>query len=166
MKAHFSRDSWHHRLNIWVYGLREDFDHISLCPYFWMTVLAVILSPFRGIYNGIIKATTRDGRVKWSRIGYVVFVISWLSFLTYQSLEQNGLRTTLYWIGIIGGIIAIIVGGIVGGFYLLSYIDYNTEYKPRPIIEHKEPKPKQPSLFFSMLKAKIEKICPYIEWGE
>lgn len=51
MGLKFTRQSWHRRLQRFTLGLQttEHFDFKNLCPYFWITMLCLILFPFVGI---------------------------------------------------------------------------------------------------------------------
>lgn len=44
MQVKLSSNSWHAKLHIWTFG-RVEMRH-NLCPYFWLTVFCIIVSPF------------------------------------------------------------------------------------------------------------------------
>ena len=43
MQIALSRNSWHYRLQYWMFDVPPDFD--NFCPYFWLTIFALIASP-------------------------------------------------------------------------------------------------------------------------
>lgn len=172
MKAQFSKNAWHHKLNMYVYGLKADFNHISLCPYFWITVLSCLLMPFRLLINGARRLNI--GKDSWQKIGiicYSVFAISSLGIISYNLIIKYGVFDYLFWFGVIAGAVIFLTAIFLGFTKLVDWIDYNKESvlyvskesKPKKVIVYKE---KKPSLFWTMLKAKKEKVCPHIEWSD
>lgn len=49
MEITLNKDGWHGRIQKFTFGEQIAFDH--LCPYFWLTVAAMLLAPFMAIAN-------------------------------------------------------------------------------------------------------------------
>lgn len=50
MEVNLKSDGWYNRLQEYVLGYNKP-DLFSLCPYFWLTIFCVIVSPFVFIYK-------------------------------------------------------------------------------------------------------------------
>jgi hypothetical protein len=165
----FSEHSWHVKANYisfrWVPNGR-----ISLCPYFWMTVGAVIGMPFilalRPVYHWF------DAREPWSqdkkeRVAWEIIIGLWVVIFAYWSWTavvyalQHGLWATLGLIGFYLGLVGLIILIVIGSGYLVLYYQDHHVPKARPAS-----KPRQPSLLKEWAKAKKSKVCPIIEWEE
>lgn len=48
-----SRGSWHVKLNDWTWGQNYSTNTHNLCPYFWGTITAVLLSPLMALIKGL-----------------------------------------------------------------------------------------------------------------
>lgn len=52
MEVTLSKQSWHYALNRWSF--EKEPQTWSLCPYFWMTIYAILTAPFRAIIRYLI----------------------------------------------------------------------------------------------------------------
>lgn len=156
-----SPNSWHHKLHVWAYGgvaVR------SLCPYFWLTVLAVVFSPFilAAKHWPSVPEELLD-RIMWTclfiAVGATIVGSMALMILAAGSVVLG----VVYWLLIVG-----FGGGLIYG--MIKVGDWrNTHPKPVKIKEPKPlkiRKPREPSLLAEYLKAKKNKVCPIIEWGD
>lgn len=131
-----SQDSWHHRLNRFYNG---NPDGMSLCYYFWRTVLCVI-----------------------SSIGFVVLVIFLLYFAVTPflyaffgidiSTTTNGRLT--------GFLITEVVIAIIG---VCIFADYREDRKQHKAEVLHNLKPKTPNILVEYVKAVKNNFCPIIE---
>lgn len=103
----FSKRSWHYRLQTWFYN-SEPPARMSLCPYFWATVLAVVLTSAKCIYLGLLKVSQRA----WETFGVLCFV-SVLSFIFYDAVSHFGIVAVAVVLGLVGLIIGAVIGVIV-----------------------------------------------------
>ncbi len=53
LEVHLSRSSWHYKLQGWVFGSNQP-NFYSLCPYFWLTIFCIIISPIVLLVKGFI----------------------------------------------------------------------------------------------------------------
>jgi len=54
MQVNFNADAWHRRLQTWTFKDVPRFD--NLCPYFWLTVFCLLMSPFTSALKLTLKA--------------------------------------------------------------------------------------------------------------
>ena len=160
-----STHSWHYKVNAWAWG---DVPR-NLCPYVDKLVLAMVLSPVIAAW----KALNDNGkRVLSIFLGtlpgaiIVFFTGGWQSSLLFEVAAFAG-------IGVIFGIVkfAFYLGDhgyhwpSFSGFW--KWWDNLLADKPPKPHRSKPPKaPKEPSLTKQWLKAKHDRICPFIEFTD
>jgi hypothetical protein len=126
-----SQDSWHHRLNRFFNGYP---DGMSLCYYFWRTVLCVISSI--------------------AGIGVFIFLLYFAvtpflyAFFGVDIATNTNARVA-------GFVITEIVIAIIG---VITFADYMEDRKHRKATE-----PKEPNILVEYVKATKNKFCPIIE---
>lgn len=139
-----NKSSWHYRLN------NKMFDTIptSLCPYFWKTVLALVL--ISGMSTLFIFALTGIG----------------LSILKAFGITSGLVLITSPLIGFVFAVIAIVI--IVGFFFLCDHMKSSMRRKKwqrdAKKLEEKANGEYKESLIISFLKAKKEKFCPSLKF--
>lgn len=173
----FRVNAWHRRVHNYVYK-ETGTERITICKYFWSTLLAFALLPLvvpgRAIGHGYgkIRRDTKDF------VGSAILLTIMGSFLAIGAVLAFKYAWWLPFAAI--GIGTTFVLGVWGLIELVDKIRYSSfghwlrtkrfEWSQRKRKE-KEPKPpkperppKQPSMFWQYLKAKKGKVCPYIEW--
>jgi hypothetical protein len=173
MALKFSYESWHAKIN-WFSFRFVPAKRTSLCPYFWLTVLACICVPFVALGRPIGRAI--DRMEPWSRTSkarvavalWLVWMGLWGGYATYESIINIGLWATLFW----AGVIVAVVGLFIGLFLLIMWFLDNRVPQSRPVRESrpyrqpKAPREPRPSLFLMWIKAKKDKVCPIVEFEE
>ncbi len=169
----FSKNSWHAKLNKFIYGkwYLEGVD--CLCPYFWGTILAGILLPLWLIGRGIgwIIDRVPSTNIKRPRlnisdrtkhiIGKVLGYSALFGFVTFITVAfglfiiEFGIIHVLFWLGVGAGVI----GASIGLAYVVIKIKERYEDW-----RYNHPKEKKPNLFIEMVKAKKNKHCPLVQW--
>lgn len=157
-------DSWHRKLYNMTYDIRVP---RSLCGYFWVIVLAVVLFiplTVLSIPNrllGFFREKDEDNDVQGDEV-LLASSTAIFGLIVYAGLAEI---VCMIWLLFDASLPPIIVFGGFGWLIVLSIIIIwlktkwaNRYRKPRPMKE------KKPSLIGSYLKAKKEKICPIIEW--
>lgn len=172
-----SKGSWHVRLNDYIYGYGYTASVHSLCPYFWKTILAIILLPLVAICrvtaskidesdlsmpNNPIPSISDQTRSYIGK-GLLVMVILMIGI----GLSQVG--DSMGWFTLAKIILAIlgVIGAIFGFVYLIvcleeKYSDWRYEH-PKKDKPYKEPKP---NILLEYLKAWKNKNCPLLELVE
>lgn len=163
------RDSWHAKLNAFVYGsgYLESVD--CLCPYFWGTLLAILISPLVLIGKGIavcigaiphVNVPSMDLKTKnkvSNIIGYgcLAFITTLVTALIVSALIEFGLMYVLYWIGVIAGVTGAVTGVVFFGIWIkYKYDDWRDDH----------PKEDKPNILMEFVKAKKNKHCPLVQW--
>lgn len=170
-----SKNSWHARVNKFIFG--EDYlESVDcLCPYFWGTILAIVAVPLWLIGHGIsriIDAVENTGftfpqlhvnitvkRIIARTIGYTS-LFSFVGIIAYMiglAIIKYGIVLVLIWLGLAVGIFAGFCGLVYGISLLKEKYD---EWR----LGH--PKEKKPNLLIEMFKAKKNKHCPLVSWVE
>ncbi len=169
-----NRNSWHAKINSFVYGWMYLDTVDCLCPYFWGTLLAILLSPLWVLGKGIgrvidaipdtnYQLPSMSNKTK-NKIGlgiaYTLFVLAMMgaTFAILYSVYMYGIIHVLFWIGVIAGITA----GLVGLLYLAVLI--KERYDDWRWDHPKEERVKKPNLFMEFVRAKKNKHCPLVEW--
>lgn len=167
-----STNSWHYRLSEWTYG----YGGVSrnLCPYFDKLVLAVIFSPLlfigREVYGFLDNLYYRLSY----NIRETISVIIVLSVITVPFVLIGLLLTLPYafiifpltfWGSILLGLEFVKLISIINWPSIsLPSISINLPKREKKIKPPKPVKIKRPNVFIEWLKAKHDKICPYIEF--
>ena len=171
-----NRNSWHAKLNGFIYGWSYVYNVDCLCPYFWGTILAGFLLPFWLLGHGIVKIAdampetnihfptmsqnTKDKVGKGLGYGFICFMLTAITIYILDSIVEFGLIHVLYWFGVIAGIAGGIIGLIVLSVFLkVRYDDWRYEHPKKS-----KPKKKNPNLLVEFIKAKKDKHCPLVEW--
>ena len=163
-------NAWHRRVHNYVYK-EMGTERITICKYFWSTVLAFALLPFvvpgRAIGHGYDKIS-RDTK---DFVGSTIFLTILGSFIAIFAVLAFKYA---WWLPFaVVGMGTTFVLGIWGLIELVEKVRYSSfghwlrmkrakEKKPKP--PKPERPPKQPSLFWQYRKAKKGQICPYVEW--
>ncbi|SOK59305.1 Phage protein [Yersinia phage fHe-Yen9-03] len=153
-----STNSWHYKMNEYVYDMLNKNISNSLCGYFWQTVFAPIIT-LTIVLLGLV----------------VISILSWGAFYLVGALFSNFLvwinvlpesfqllKKVFNWRFIPMSILFDVL--VVGVFY--SKHKYSS-YKERKIEEAKEKGiqiDSKPLLVVEYIKAKKRKICPLIEF--
>lgn len=145
-----SKNSWHYKFNKlihdagWCFDLRNT---KSLCPYFWGTMFNMFTST-------VIALSV-----------YVFFTVIGVGILENEGFEWNILMWLYAWIIplLILVLLVFIIAGCIGlnNFYKERKYTKNEKLTSKP-----KTKPKEPNIFVEWFRAKKEKICPFIEWGD
>lgn len=57
MKVVLNKNSWHRKLQGYVLGKPEEFP--NLCPYFWLTVFCMLVSPYVALWRYVLYPLCR-----------------------------------------------------------------------------------------------------------
>ena len=187
----FSKNSWHRRLNQYVYGkgyfteidwdIYDDYKkyktwiaehpaHISpykdkkicLCPYFWGTTTAVIISPFAfmsyhwpKIHNPIQLSPETSAALHKQMLN--VTIITVIIGGAYYTILIDWLPAA-----VLGLMAAVIAPSVYGIMYGIPWLD---EHWPKWLsIPSRKKKPKKANILIEFIKANKKKVCPCIEW--
>ncbi len=192
----FSKNSWHRRLNQYVYGKRYFIEpdwsiidnktmfsdwvlahqhdspvgypmmerKICLCPYFWGTMSAIIVSPISyaskhwpdiHIHNPI--QLTSDQELNLLKgIGWIVLGTALVSF-AYYTVAIDWMPAAI--LGAVAGVVAPVSAGVIYG---IPWLD---EHWPEWLhLPKRKSNPKKANMFIEFIKANKKKVCPCIEW--
>ena len=173
IKHTFSKNSWHARLNRYIYGWSYVENVDCLCPYFWGTILAILALPLWLLCKGvgcvidyIEDKGWRIPRPNISRntknkinniIGYgflgllcTIFVVG-IGF----AIINYGIWEVLKWAGILLGVIGACFGVALFGICIYQrYQDWRDEH----------PRSRRPNIVIQYIKAKKDKHCPRVIW--
>lgn len=149
-----SKNSWHYKLNrFWWPVSRPQ----SLCTYFWSTVAALVVTV------GAVVSTIFVAFCTLFAAGAMGYFMVTFEFPRINTVSVWQLVFLYSWAG-------------VGLFALICYIttqiaDWHTTRKHEKYIRDLkafvEGKPeKEPNVFWAYLKAKKEKVCPFIEYTD
>lgn len=169
-----NRNSWHAKLNIFVYGWSYLDSVDCLCPYFWGTLLAIFLSPWWALGKGLARTIDAIPETNYQLpsmsdetkdkvglgIAYSVFTLAimGITFSILHNIAVHGLIHVLWVIGVIALVTGVVVGFIIGcAFAKWKYDDWRSEHP-------KEEKEKRENLLMEFIKAKKNKHCPLVEW--
>ena len=164
-----NRNSWHAKINTFVYGWMYLDTVDCLCPYFWGTLLAILLTPLWIIGKGVgrlidaIPATNYtlpsvSDKTK-NRVGlgiaYSLFTLAimGLTFAILYTAFMYGIIFVLMWVGII----ALMAGALLGLIFLIILIKERYD-------DWRGDHPKKPNLLMEFIRAKKNKHCPLVEW--
>lgn len=149
-------DSWHVKVNDYVYGSGYSIKNKNLCPYFWGTILAIVMIVPFTIYV-MIKSVLSEGTKK-NIVRYNFCLI--MSGMGLVNLVAGG---SIYMYQFVATCI---------GFAVL-YIAYETDLfqtlfakfsKDKPPKPSKPAKVRRPSMTVEMIKGWKNKHCPMVEW--
>lgn len=134
----------------------EEFNNTSLCPYFWLTVLSVLITPVVFVWK-TMGNTWHDRVFFICKCIFVCFAIIVLLALLYITIFVD------WWPLVRGILIAIVV--LVMFYGLLAFVDKVKDWEEKRN-KNKIPikKSKQPSILVGYIKSKKQKICPKLEW--
>jgi len=169
-----SKNSWHARLNEYIYGVYYIRNVDCLCPYFWGTILAMFALPLWLIGRGIgyiidhtpdnwhapkinMSYDTKERLGNIMAYGFLIFMVSIMIIGLAMAIVEYGVIHVLFWVGVAVGFI----GGIIGFIFLMSLVKGRYDDW-----RHDHPKEHKPNLFMEFVKAKKNKHCPMIEWDE
>lgn len=139
----FSKNSWHYKLNRWMYD--ETFNNTSLCPYFWLTVLSVLITPVVFVWKTM-------GNTWHDRVFFMCKCIFFcFAVIVIFALLVGGILVTIFVLGMYYG--------------LIVFVDKAKNWEEKKN-KNKIPieKSKQPSILVGYIKSKKQKICPKLEW--
>lgn len=193
----FSTSSWHYKLVERVYGRSYFYlgydtrKNVSLCKYFWSTVLGcilysiwipikyIIVLPLQKLSKHFPETkydfnTPKISEKSKDRIG-MGFLIGFLCIIAGAAIY--GLIVdfwkSLMLIGVVSLMIGVIVGIAVGINMLADLIRKYRHQKIRTKLENeyiREMKPKQKDTFWNMLKEylknKKQKVCPFLNFKD
>lgn len=154
-----SKNSWHYRL--WRYsGLYPS--TLSLCPYFWITVLLSI-STFIWVPHVLLAKSKRLEDHFFTRLSLHILIT--LGYLSMALGAYNDPYIALAVYGSLGTMAFV----SIGCFMLSEYIkNWKTERREKRIAELRardwKEKEKPPNLLLETIKAKKEKYCPKLEF--
>ena len=167
------KNSWHARVNKFIFG--EDYlESVDcLCPYFWGTILAIVAIPLWLIGHGIsriIDAVENTGftfpqlhvnrtvkRIIVATLGYTS-LFSFVGIIAYMiglAIIKYGIIHVLVWLGIAVGVVGLFVGTV---FVISNIKERYDEWR----LGH--PKEKKQNLLVAMFYAKKNKHCPLVSW--
>lgn len=167
-----NRKSWHYRLNVWFFGKWHVESLSNGCPYFWGTILAMVLTPLKLLVDGLNRASEKmpklpefpqinfphidmpqisDETSEKIGVGVIIVILATIGGVTaYEVIIGNWIP-----VAIVYGILGALTGLIIGASKLVEYIDERRRRSP--------PKPKVqrgPNPVVQMIKAKKNKYCP------
>lgn len=141
-------------LNDFIFGRGYSLDHHNLCPYFWGTILAIVICIPTIIYRMLenvlsdgIKTTLRKYGFGLSQlvIGIAISVImSTVSVLIYAGIILLAFNIIMYNTNILDNI--------------FTKIHNRKKSTPKPHV------PRKPSMTVAMIKGWKNKHCPMVEW--
>lgn len=151
-------NSWHYKMNYRNYG---DSIPKSLCPYFWSTVLSIVLISWLGALINLIER--QHWRLPEINIG--IFNFLGKHRIAIFSIWNGGLFT----FGAIGYFIFGNASGLINmgvGAGLLVFMKFSDSiFKATTRVTYKIPdNNKQPSIFKEFVKAKHKSVCPMLEF--
>lgn len=190
-KMHINEKSWHYKFNQWTYG--EYYRPSHGCPYFWKTLLAILISPMVLFFKGLtiipfgrvhVNIETPDWDVSYStqmkifkgfKIFLIVLAVS-LMMLGYQH-DSEGAILMLVVLGLVLASIGACIGlgyvlwKLLPKLYEITWEKYRETHEPREWnIDYKIKLPKRkqkeyrPNPVISMIKGWYDKNCPAIEY--
>jgi len=137
MEVNFNEDSWHSRFYSATYG---DSLPNNLCGHFWKVVAGLILLPLTcWTYLPIFKKLNVDDLLDKCFFGVLIY----LCFLVVAGMTTAIIQYPVT----MGMILAGALGIILALFGILRFT-----------------KTERSSLLYSYLKARKEKVCPFIKW--
>ena len=151
-----SRSSWHY---IVIDKCPVDLFHpTSLCPYFWMVVLAICIWIGAGVLACCVAAILAG-------MAFVVVVTLFYPFMDEVNRLLAYLSGVLYlgiciWLWKYDQKYGLIDDDKCGAQILNAPI--RLDFLPE--VEIKKKKPKEPNILWEFIKAKHEKICPHIDF--
>ncbi len=177
-----SKNAWHAKLYGYIYGFYYVKHATNLCPYFWGTILAVIVLPFVFSAKQLARINppsvdvphvdfdipriefevpeiSRKTQITIGKIA-LISVISLVSLGLYQLGDMVGWDNFLYGTLVVVGVITTIVGII---YSLIKVHDRWCNWRHDHPKKYKEPKP---NMLWVMIKAKKNEHCPMLEWEE
>ena len=178
-----SKKSWHYKLNTsdyftWkaVCSIVSQNNTISLCPYFWLTMLSCLFSFGIVIFWMLVLCVVAF--VLFAALHMLIFMpimvavnVGWVYFTgdalhhMYMTHEEL-IISSIIWVAYGIATILLAIGAARSGD-----MDVAPKYVTRIITKLEKSKVfvvknKEPSLLRSFLKAKKEKVCPLIEFVE
>ena len=170
-----SNNSWHAKLNTFVYGYRYLDSVDCLCPYFWGTLLAILCVPVWLIGHGIARLldVIDESGISLPRLnisydtqrkiglgvayGLLFGAVVGITFGILNAITEYGLINVL----ILIGLIALAVVGLIGlALLLINLAERYNDWR------YDHPREKKPNLLMEFVKAKKNKHCPLVEWTE
>ena len=170
-----SKNSWHARLNTYIFGEYYTRSVDCLCPYFWGTILAILCLPLWLIGHGIGYIIENFPETGWHApklnmsydtkqkignivgYGFLVFIAVIAIIGLTMAIIEYGIIHVVFWIGIgIGFICGFIVFASAMFWIKEKYDDWRSDH----------PKEHKPNLLVEFIKAKKNKHCPLITWEE
>lgn len=164
-----SKNSWHHWLYEHTYQNRVP---KNLCPYFWGLVAACVMFIPLTIWYGIymvcfLIADKKDFEYptyleETFGIALVFNIMGGLVFCMtdmFWRLHTKHSEDVIFILGGVGWGILVIIGIVL----LVNYIGNRKSNKPT---KYNPPKEREPSILAEFIKAKYNKMCPFIEWKD
>ena len=152
-----SKNSWHVKMNKEYgmdrvkYNLRYG-NPVSLCDYFWSTVLTIVSLTFLSVVFTLGAGAMLYGLLCLVGILFSAATGIWFDFIMYDI-----------------GVGLIVVSFLFGvAMFIVSLFSNEVKWFPEYITKHFKQKEvgvkeKKPNLFFEWLKAMKDKVCPLIE---
>ncbi|QXO12748.1 hypothetical protein pEaSNUABM49_00535 [Erwinia phage pEa_SNUABM_49] len=155
-----STNSWHYKMNEFVYEFLNKNVATSLCGYFWQTVFAPIITLTLAIVGLIVISILSWGALYLVGALFSNFLV-WINVLPEAfQLVKNVFNWRFIPMSILFDVLVI---AVFYGKYKYS------SYKERKIEEAKEkgaPIDSKPLLVIEYIKAKKRKICPLINFTD
>lgn len=157
-----SKNSWHARINTYVFGSSYIDKVDCLCPYFWKTIIALLVSPLVFIINRVedlgievpsisTDMQNRIGRIiMWTAFGAIIIGLFVFAILNWEKF--------IIVMAVIGIVIVSVTGFMYGSIWIKNkWEDWRYDHP-------KEKRERRPNLMVEFIRAKKNKHCPLITW--
>ena len=147
--------SWHKHLNDFVYGDGYSLSQKSGCPYFWGTILSILIVIPTIVYRGMHDALNQGIRTFLVRYGLSIGLIA--LGLVYIALGIN-------WFQLYFGIGLLAFNLMLHNTNVMERLFGNYIIKRYEKRAKKPFKEKRPHMVVEMFKSWKNKRCPMIQW--
>lgn len=148
-----SRNSWHYRMADFMLDFFGKSPSNSLCIYFWQ----VVLSPFLIVAGVAILLFALTAIL-------FVFLYGFGAFFNDMLASMKILPAIFHQLPGVFNYRAVVTSVIIDTLLVLV-IAYNTYFKHR-WVSNKSDEPKETNFVFAYVKAKKQKICPFINFKD
>lgn len=153
-----NKNSWYVGLNDYVYGSGYSENNHNLCPFFWGTILAIIIcipTAITRFIDDIIPDDTKGMILIVTLIVVAIIGVGYGLIMDWQA--------TLLVIGAVVAYAAFILGMVFGIGHIFEWYSGRHTPKPKKQKPRKEPRP---HMTIEMFKGWKNKHCPLISWDE
>lgn len=157
-----SKNSWHARINTYVFGSFYIDGVDCLCPYFWKTIVALLVSPLVFAINRVEDLGIEVPSMSTDMQNRVGRIVMWVAFgaIIIGSFIFAILDWEKFIIGVI--IIGVVTGSVTGFMYGGIWI--KNKWEDWRYDHPKEKRERRPNLMVEFIRAKKNKHCPLITW--